>query len=113
MSRICSPLQSVACSKSCQIEAQASKGYGFVKYQHVQQAVDAIQAFNGFNWNSYQLEVKFADQDAGPPLSGAFHTLVAVICSQHGNCSHFLQRLTAANLIQAVELHQVTICMSG
>ena len=94
-------------------KAQASKGYGFVKYQHVQQAVDAIQAFNGFNWNSYQLEVKFADQDAGPPLSGAFHTLVAVICSQHGNCSHFLQRLTAANLIQAVELHQVTICTSG
>ncbi|KAL0025180.1 hypothetical protein WJX77_005036 [Trebouxia sp. C0004] len=52
-------------------KAQTSKGYGFVKYQHVHQAMDAIQAFNGFNWNSYQLEVKFADQDAGPPLSGS------------------------------------------
>lgn len=51
--------------------------------------MDAIQAFNGFNWNSYQLKVKFADQDAGPPLSGAFHTLVAVKYSQNGDCSHF------------------------
>ncbi len=75
--------------------------------------MDAIQAFNGFNWNSYQLEVKFADQDAGPPLSGAFHTLVAVKYSQNGDCSHFLQRLTAANVIQGVELHQVTTCTSG
>ncbi len=75
--------------------------------------MDAIQAFNGFNWNSYQLEVKFADQDAGPPLSGALHTLVAVIHSQNRYCSHVLQRLTAANVIQAVELHQVTTCMLG
>ena len=61
--------------------------------------MDAIQAFNGFNWNSYQLEVKFADQDAGPPLSGAFHTLAAFIYSRNGICGHFLQRLTAANVI--------------
>lgn len=52
-------------------KAQTSKGYGFVKYQHVQQAMEAISAFNGHNWNGYELEVKFADQDAGPPLSGS------------------------------------------
>ena len=61
-------------------KAQTSKGYGFVKFQHVQQALDAIRTLHGHKWQSYQLEVKFADQDAGPPLSGH---LLAVFNDQY------------------------------
>ena len=56
-------------------KAQTSKGYGFVKFHAVNQAVEAIRTFDGYIWDSYQLEVKFADQDAGPPSSGN-HTVV-------------------------------------
>lgn len=45
------------------------------------QAVEAIRAFNGYNWNNYQLEVKFADQDAGPPTSGNQAHLNFVQCA--------------------------------
>lgn len=38
--------------------------------------MEAISAFNGHNWNGYELEVKFADQDAGPPLSGKVTTSI-------------------------------------
>ena len=64
------PFSLLPAARVVRSKAQTSKGYGFVKFQHVQQAVEAIRTFNGFILNNHQLEVKFADQDAGPPLSG-------------------------------------------
>lgn len=67
-------------------KTQASKGYGFVKFQHVQQALEAIRTFNGFILNNHPLEVKFADQDAGPPLSGKLYCSLILWHLHH--CSH-------------------------
>ena len=76
------PVALLLAARVVRSKAQASKGYGFVKFQHVQQAVEAIRTFNGFILNNHPLEVKFADQDAGPPLSGILSC--AQVCShQH------------------------------
>ena len=58
-----------------------------MKFGAVSQAIEAIRTFNGYIWDQHQLEVKFADQDAGPPSSGeqqsfATHARIAFITVQ-------------------------------
>lgn len=54
-----------------------SKGYGFVKFSAVQNAVDAIKGLNGSTLGSNQVEVKFADVDIGPAPLGEHHSVAA------------------------------------
>ena len=59
---------------SCRIVKNArthtSKGYGFVKYNSVSAAQEAIKHLNGTQCGGSILEVKFADADAGRQGSG-------------------------------------------
>ena len=118
------PLALLLAARVVRSKAQASKGYGFVKFQHVQQAVEAIHTFNGFILNNHPLEVKFADQDAGPPLSGN-HCCTHVWSHQHHHGTQLLyQRLLRSTqpqnaaqwiqksetFLQEAELLQVTTC---
>lgn len=96
-------------------KAQASKGYGFVKFQHVQQAVDAIRTFNGFALNNHPLEVKFADQDAGPPLSGNVCTGTSgkISIAQGYVCSLVLCPFTLQNMVLSNMITVITLAGSG
>ncbi|KAL3133214.1 hypothetical protein ABBQ38_007101 [Trebouxia sp. C0009 RCD-2024] len=95
-------------------KAQASKGYGFVKFQHVQQAVDAIRTFNGFALNNHPLEVKFADQDAGPPLSelaslfAQFGTVLECRVLHNGDMTR-----GAGALVRMSSMHQASAAIEG
>ena len=67
--------------ESCRIvrdmSTGASKGYGFVKFSTVQNAIDAIKGLNGSTLGSNQVEVKFADVDIGPAPLGKLHRSLA------------------------------------
>ena len=65
--------------ESCRIvknaRTHASRGYGFVKYNSVAAAQEAIKYLHGSPCGSSILEVKFADADAGRAGSGVHSPL--------------------------------------